>query len=81
MLTFKKLEPWMVFVSCLLLFGVGATPLGRMADHIFVAFRFTGVLLLSILVVRRTFRNSGNNDHCDSLLESFDRWCRGESGT
>ncbi len=70
----KKLAPWMLFIACLLFLGIGATPLGPIADHVFITLRFSVVIFLSILIVRRTLRKRP-----ERILDSFTRWCRGEN--
>lgn len=70
----KKLTPCMLFIGCLLFLGIGATPFGPVADHAFVALRFSIVIVLSILVIPRALRKRP-----EPMLDAFGRWCRGET--
>ncbi len=83
----RKMAPWILFLACLLLIALSATPLGRTADHLAVAIRFSAVILLSILVVRRMLKehrsqsdaNDSASDRGDALLKAVTRWYRGET--
>ncbi len=83
----RKLATWILFLACLLLLALSATPLGRTADHLAVAIRFSAVILLSILVVRRMLKgrhsqsDTGDpaSDRGDALLKSVTQWYRGET--
>ncbi len=81
----KKMTPWILFVACLLLLGLGAAGFGAPADHLLIAFRFSMVMVLSIFIVRQKFRmqRSGqgrlSSDRGDAFLNVVTRWCRGEN--
>ncbi len=81
----KKLAPWILFLACVLLLGLGATPFGPSADLVFIGSRFSVLILLSILILRRVVRgrhhagDALNKDRGDELLRSFTRWCQGEN--
>ena len=85
-LSSSKFVPWLLFVFCLLLLGLGSTPIGPWADHTLVAVRFLTLLVLSVLIVRRSFRSErlglkttrSDHDGSSSFLDSFARWYRGE---
>ena len=80
----KKMTPWMLFFSCLLLLGLGAAGFGASADHLLVAFRISIVVVLSVFIVRQKFRvqRSGqerlSSDRGDLILNTLTRWFRGE---
>lgn len=71
----RKITPWLLFLLCLALLGMGATPFGPLADHIAVASRFALVIFLSILLLRDRF---GGSNRKSTYFESFKRWCHGE---
>lgn len=52
-----KLGGWILFVACLLLLSLGATPYHKIADRTLIAARFSLVLLLSVLVIRERWRH------------------------
>ena len=54
---FRKITPWLIFVSCLAVLGLGATPFGPIADHIAGALKPTLLVILYILLVLNRFRN------------------------
>jgi hypothetical protein len=48
----RKLAGWILFMACLLLLSLGATPYHKVADSALIAIRLSLVFILSALVIR-----------------------------
>jgi hypothetical protein len=78
-----KAAAWAVFLLCLLLLSLAATPYSRAADHALMGARFGIVILLSILVIHERWKHrsdvegqpSGSRpDAAESFLQRCRRW-------
>jgi hypothetical protein len=78
----RKLGRWTLFIACLLLLSLGATPYHKVADSALIAIRLSLVLVLSALVIRERW-NHGHDlpggggrayDSSDSILRRMRRW-------
>ena len=78
-----KAAAWAVFLLCLLLLSLAATPYSSAADHALMAVRFTIVIVLSVLVVRQRWRHrhdlegqepQSRPDSAEGFLQRCRRW-------
>jgi len=76
----KRYAPWAIFIGCLLLLGLGATPIGKAADLALISVRLSVVALLSVLAVWESW-NYFRDDSArhDTLLDRCRRWYPGQS--
>ena len=80
-----KVAGWMVFLLCLALLSLAATPYSRAVDHALMAARFAIIVVLSVLVVHE-WRNrnqapgqpSSQPDVAESFLAQCRRWYYGD---
>jgi len=82
-----KTAAWALFLLCLFLLSLAATPYSRAADQALMAARFTIVIIVSVLVVHERWKRrhelpgqerSSNPDAAESLLQRFRRWYYGD---
>jgi len=82
-----KTAAWALFLLCLLLLSLAATPFSQAADHALVAARFTIVIVVSVLVVHerwtrrhqaRGHERPSQTDAAESLLRRCRRWYYGD---
>lgn len=71
----STLAGWLIFVACVLLLGLSATPYAHFADHILIAVRLGLILVISVVVVAEKFHAAGP---AEPLLNRLRRWYRGE---
>jgi len=78
-----KAAAWAVFLLCLLLLSLAATPYSSAADHALMAVRFAIVIVLSVIVVHQRWRHrhdlegqerQSRSDAAESLLRRCRRW-------
>jgi hypothetical protein len=78
----SKLGGWILFVACLLLLSLGATPYHKVADSALIAVRLSLVCILSALVIRERWNHrhdvpggkSRAYDSSESILQRMRRW-------
>ena len=83
----RNVFAWILFLGSLLLLSLAATPYSRAADAALISLRLTLVIVLSVLVARKRWRNRhappgkaapGDSDVGDRLLQRCRRWYHGE---
>jgi hypothetical protein len=78
----SKLGGWIVFVACLLLLSLGATPYHKLADSVLIAIRLSLVFVLSALVIRERWNHRHDvpggrgrpYGSSESILQRMRRW-------
>ena len=80
----RILSSWGIFISCMLLLGLGATRYGKAADLTLVSVRLSLIAVLSALAVRETWKYFQREDRAhpsmnNSLLQRCRRWYHGEA--
>jgi hypothetical protein len=78
----RKLGGWILFIACLLLLSLGATPYHKVADSALIAIRLSLVFILSALVVRERWNHRRDvpggrgqpYDSSESVLQRMRRW-------
>jgi hypothetical protein len=75
----KKAGAWALFLFCLLLLSFSATPYSGVANSALIAVRVALIIVLSVLVVRESWRNRHASPGAgDKLLERWRNWSHGE---
>jgi len=72
---------WVVFLLCILLLSLAATPYSTAADHVLIALRLAIIVVISVLVVHERWKHRHNLEGQESqtrpdMVESFLRRCR-----
>lgn len=76
----KRYAPWAIFIGCLLLLGLGATPFGKAADLALISVRLSVVAVLSVLAVRESWKYFHEEKLSErTFLDRCRRWYRGEA--
>lgn len=79
----RKILVWLLFLLCLLLLSLGATPWSRTADATLISVRLTLIAIVSILAVRewwmhRHGRPAKGPDLANTVLGRLRRWYYGD---
>ncbi len=79
----RKILVWLLFLFCLLLLSLAATPYSKTADLALISLRLTLIAIVSILAVREWWRNrhgrqAAGSDAADSILRRLRRWYYGD---
>lgn len=74
-----RLRGWILFVACLFVLSLGATPYHKLADTALIAIRFSLVIVLSVLVVRERWNSRGDgmrnrHDSHGTILQRMRCW-------
>lgn len=76
----KRYARWVVFVGCLLVLGLGATPIGKVADLTLISVRLSVIAVLSVLAFRETWKYFHDERPSNgTLLERCRHWYHGEA--
>jgi uncharacterized membrane protein YbhN (UPF0104 family) len=79
----RKVLVWLLFLLCLLLLSLGATPWSKTADAALISLRLTLIAIVSILAVREWWRHRHGDrvrgpDMGDTILQRLRRWYYGD---
>ena len=79
----RKILVWLLFLLCLLLLSLGATPWSKAADAALISARLTLIAIVSILAVREWWRHRKGRpalgaDAGDTVLRRLRRWYYGD---
>jgi hypothetical protein len=79
----RKILAWLLFLLCLLLLSLAATPYSKTADLALISLRLTLIAVVSVLAVREWWRHRHglqvpDPNAGDTILRRLRRWYYGD---